>query len=95
MLMTSRWEGTPMCALEAMALGLPIVSTPTDGLCELVTDGETGYLSDDDDELTRKILGILIDDEKRDYLSKRTKERSRVINDVISYKEGILKSYKG
>ena len=36
MIMTSRWEGTPMCALEAMALGVPIVSTPTDGLKDVV-----------------------------------------------------------
>ena len=34
MLMTSLWEGTPMCAVEAMALGVPIVTTPTDGLCD-------------------------------------------------------------
>ena len=29
MIMTSRWEGLGMCALEAMALGVPVVSTPT------------------------------------------------------------------
>lgn len=34
MLLTSRFEGTPMCALEAMALGVPIVSTPTDGMID-------------------------------------------------------------
>ena len=32
MVMVSRWEGTPIAALEAMSLGLPIVSTPTDGM---------------------------------------------------------------
>ena len=28
MIMTSRYEGTPMVALESLALGTPIVSTP-------------------------------------------------------------------
>ena len=45
MIMTSLWEGLPMCALEAIALGVPIVSTPTDGLREIVVDGITGFLS--------------------------------------------------
>ena len=36
MLMTSRWEGTPICVLEAMTLGVPVVSTPTDGICDLI-----------------------------------------------------------
>lgn len=94
MLMTSRWEGTPMCALEAMALGLPIVSTPTDGLCELVTDGETGYLSDDDDELAKKVIEILIDDEKRSSLSQSSKECSKKINDVNLYKEKLFDIYR-
>lgn len=43
MLMTSRWEGLPMSALEAMALGVPLVCTPTDGLNALITEGETGF----------------------------------------------------
>ena len=61
MIMTSRWEGTPMCALEAMALGVPIVSTPTDGLCELVDDGVTGYLSDNDEIIVQNCLRIVND----------------------------------
>ena len=48
MVMTSRWEGTPMCALESLAMGVPIVSTPTDGLKDLIQDGVNGFLSDDD-----------------------------------------------
>ena len=95
MVMTSRWEGTPMCALEAMALGLPIVSTPTDGLCELITDGENGYLSNDDDILAQRICEIVSDDKIRAALSQSNKERSVKINDTVLYKGEILKSYEG
>ncbi|MDD3615297.1 MAG: glycosyltransferase [Lachnospiraceae bacterium] len=59
MIMTSIYEGTPMCALEAIACGLPIVTTPTDGLKEIVKHGETGFISDDDDELANYVLSLL------------------------------------
>ena len=49
MILTSRWEGTPMCALEAMYLGTPVVSTPSDGMKDLLEDGVSGYLTDDDE----------------------------------------------
>ena len=62
MLMTSRWEGTPMCALEAQCLGTPIVSTPTDGLVDIITDGINGNLSDNDDKLADQLCQIVCND---------------------------------
>ena len=59
MVMTSRWEGLPMCALEAMALGVPIVATPADGLKQLIVNGENGFLASDDDALVQHICDIL------------------------------------
>lgn len=56
MILTSRWEGTPMCALEAMALGTPVVSTPSDGMKDLIENGVDGYLSDEDAVLAEDIL---------------------------------------
>jgi colanic acid/amylovoran biosynthesis glycosyltransferase len=37
-------EGIPVTLMEAMACGLPVVSTYHSGIPELVTDGETGLL---------------------------------------------------
>lgn len=91
MVMTSRWEGTPMCALEAMALGVPIVSTPTDGLQEIIEHGVTGFLSDDDNELAEYILYLLQNNDMQKLFSERIYEAAIKINDKSKYRENILK----
>jgi glycosyltransferase involved in cell wall biosynthesis len=48
-LVTSRQEGGPKAALEAMATGVPLVSTRVGQAQELVEDGENGLLADVDD----------------------------------------------
>jgi glycosyltransferase involved in cell wall biosynthesis len=40
----SRFEGFGLAAAEAMAAGLPVVASATDGLTEIIENGETGYL---------------------------------------------------
>ena len=93
MVMTSRWEGTPMCALESLALGTPIISTPTDGLCELITDGKNGFLSDDDDVLADRITNAVTDDNIRKKLSEQAIAFSEVYNDIQKYKSEIIRVY--
>ncbi|PTX96886.1 hypothetical protein DB345_06840 [Spartobacteria bacterium LR76] len=44
LLLTSRYEGTPMVLLEAMAAGVPICATGVDGTAEILTSGETALL---------------------------------------------------
>lgn len=62
LIMTSIYEGTPMCALEAQLLGKPIVATPVDGLLDIVDNGYNGYLSNDDNVFALKVLHILKDE---------------------------------
>lgn len=91
MVMTSRWEGTPMCALEAMALGVPIVSTPVDGLQELVEHAETGFLSDTDDVLAEYIASLIQDQKLHDNMSKKIFEKAKLVNDKNVYKAEIYR----
>ena len=93
MIMVSRWEGTPMCALEAMALGVPIVSTPVDGLKVLVQQDENGSLSDDDDEIAKKVVEIATDKALRERLSGDTLAKAKVLNDTRAYTERLLRAY--
>jgi glycosyltransferase involved in cell wall biosynthesis len=48
-LVTSRQEGGPKAVLEAMASGVPIVSTRVGQASELIRDGENGLLADVED----------------------------------------------
>ncbi len=94
MILTSRWEGTPMCALEAMALGTPIVSTPSDGMKDLIEDGVNGYLTDDDAVMAEKLLNIMNHPEHRRELSENTRKKFAVINDAPNYKKAIWACYR-
>jgi glycosyltransferase involved in cell wall biosynthesis len=42
-------DGIPVALMEAMAMGLPVVSTRVSGIPELVEDGHTGLLAPEKD----------------------------------------------
>lgn len=94
LLMSSIYEGTPMSALEAMSLGKPIISTPTDGLTDLIKLNETGFYSNDDIEMSRFMKMLKKDRNYYLELSENTRKRFNDLNDLEKYKECMRQIYE-
>jgi len=69
-------EGGPRYVVEAMACGLPAVSTPVGLMKEIVRNGETGFLLQDwsAEEMAEKIAILLTDDRLYHKCSKNAQE---------------------
>lgn len=63
----SLFEGLPLAALEALAAGLPVVTTPVGGCPEVVIPGQTGLLVPPRDgmALAEALLDLLRDPDRR------------------------------
>ncbi|HYX18593.1 MAG TPA: glycosyltransferase [Nostoc sp.] len=88
---TSRIECFPRVTLEAMAYGLPIVTTPVFGIKEQVQNTVNGifYTPGSADELKNAILSLL----ENDALRKRLAENSRYVSDSLITLEEMVENY--
>jgi glycosyltransferase involved in cell wall biosynthesis len=86
-------DACPTAIIEAMALGIPVVSTYLGGIPELVLDGETGYLTEPNnpDSLKTKIIKILA--KEKGYFSENCKKQAKKF-DINNIGEEIIKLYK-
>ena len=75
--LSSRREGLPNSILEAMAMGLPVVTTNVAGAKELVVDGITGFVlpQGDVNGISKAILTIVGDENLRLRLGQIGRER--------------------
>ena len=76
--LSSNYEGSPNALLEAIALGIPAISTdcPCGGPKEIIEDGENGFLVPvgDVDAMAEKMLYVLkLSQEEINLISKKAK----------------------
>jgi glycosyltransferase involved in cell wall biosynthesis len=65
---SSDWEGLSIAALEALARGVPVVSTAVEGTKELLSEGAGVVVPHDEEALAAAIVECLGDDERRAQL---------------------------
>lgn len=68
---TTHFDNTPISVIEAMALGLPVVSTNVGGIPYLITHNENGFLVEDSDVdgMASQILKICSNDIKMEEIT--------------------------
>ncbi len=93
MLMCSRMEGLPMCVLESMLFGVPIVSTGVDGIKEVIDNGIDGFYFDTDEEIVNTACQLIQDERERKNISQHAYRKAVVLNNVGNYKQKLLKVY--
>jgi glycosyltransferase involved in cell wall biosynthesis len=76
---TSDNEGTAVGAIEALATGLPVVSTRVGGMPSVVTDGENGLLVEPEDErgFAAAVQRVLLEAELSRDFGRRGSKRAR------------------
>jgi glycosyltransferase involved in cell wall biosynthesis len=84
----SYYEGLPMSVLEAMAWGVPVITTPVGGIPEVVRHGEEGVIVQPGDivGLTAALRQLLDDESLRQRLGANGRKRiQHIFSDEVVF----------
>src|SRR5690554_1155497 len=94
-LLPSQTESFGLAALEAMALGVPVISSNSGGLPEVNINGLSGYLSDvgNTDEMAQNAIKILADEKVLEQFKQHAKQTAHKfdIHNIIPLYEELYK----
>ncbi len=93
LMMPSKWEGFGLVALEAMSLGVPVVSTNSGGLVKIMDDS-CGFICEGKDEFVAAITSLLTDADLYASKSSGATKRAMEYNNIDEYCGKLLEIYK-
>lgn len=75
---TTNYDNMPISVIEAMALGLVVISTNVGGVPYLINDGVDGYLAPAGDVqlFTTKVLSAITNTKERVYIAKNARKKA-------------------
>ncbi len=90
-------EGVPVVLMEAMASGLPIISTFHSGIPELVEDGVSGFLVPERDTatLTERLGHLLEHPERWPAMGEAGREKVKDMFDIDKLNDELVRLYAG
>lgn len=88
LVITSKWEGFGLAAVESMILGKPVITTPVGGLKSII-DLNCGRFYSTDEEFIIETLLILNNDSLYNKLSKNSEIKSKIYSDEQQWKNNI------
>ncbi len=89
-------EGVPVVIMEAMAAGLPVISSRHSGISELMQDGVTGFLVPERDEsaLADKLSYLIGHHELWAGMGRTGRNRVESCHDIDKLNDGLIEIYK-
>jgi N-acetyl-alpha-D-glucosaminyl L-malate synthase BshA len=102
-LIPSQSESFGLAALEAMACGIPVVSSSVGGLPELIRHNECGYIAEigDIERMTKYVIELLTNEKRYSIFSQNARERAvrkfdidKVVPHYEEYYQKILDTQK-
>lgn len=90
-LLPSRWEGMPMIVLEALEMGVPIISFNITAMEPLVTNGVEGFIVDKFDIVTfaNRMIQLAKDEELRFKMGQNAVIKANLFSEIEINKEWI------
>ncbi len=91
--LTSLWEGMPYVLLEAVCFKKVIIATDIPGNRDLITDGETGFLVQDEKDFANKLITVYKSRKLREDMGERGYQKNKHLFDIKNMKKPFYDIY--